>query len=100
MLSLTPRAPLATDEITPAHTAVKPAASFVSETRDLLSRLAAGRLRAALIVGEKASVRCVPLGDLILVVGLKKGTMYHEFDQQLEEALSGPCEKVEENGHG
>ncbi len=92
--------PLATDEITPAHAAVKPAASFVNESRDLLSRLAAGRLRAALIVGAKASVRCVPLGDLNLVVGLKKGMMYHEFDQQLEEVLSGPCEQVEENEHG
>ncbi len=78
----------------------QPIASFTRDVKDLLSRLGAGRLRAALLVGEKTSLRCVPLGDLLLVAGPKLGVKYYDFAQHMDEALADPGDPLEVNAHG
>jgi len=69
------------------------AAELVTAARDLMKRLAAGRLRAALVRGDGGSLRCVALGDLTLAATLKPGVPVGAAGEEMEEAvlsLSGP----------
>ncbi len=62
---------------------------LVREARDLTRRLAAGRLRGALICGEDGSVQCLPLGDLTLTATLNPETPAPAARAQIEEAVAG-----------
>ena len=64
----------------------EPAVKFLSDVRVLLFRLGAGRLRSALICGEQLNLRCLPLGDLTLVVQLGARSI-DASDDQLEHVL-------------
>jgi tetratricopeptide (TPR) repeat protein len=66
------------------------AVGFLEDARNLLSRLGAGRLRSALICGEELDLRCVPLGDLALVVRLCGESPIDAADEEIEEALLNP----------
>jgi len=72
----------------PAASAVA-AAELMSELRDLLVRIAAGRLRAAVLVGNKGSVHCVALGDLMLVAGSKTAAAIDSAPSEIAEAVRG-----------
>lgn len=61
---------------------------LVREARDLTRRLAAGRLRGALICGEDGSVQCLPLGDLTLTAALNPETSAPAARAQIEEAVA------------
>jgi predicted regulator of Ras-like GTPase activity (Roadblock/LC7/MglB family) len=65
------------------------AAELVVEARDLMRRLGAGRLRAALVCGEGGSLRCVALGDLTLAVTLEPGASGGAAELEIEEAVEG-----------
>jgi tetratricopeptide (TPR) repeat protein len=64
------------------------AATFLSDARVLLSRLGAGRLRSALICGHELNLRCLPLGDVALVVQLHTRSI-DTSDDEVEQVLLG-----------
>jgi predicted regulator of Ras-like GTPase activity (Roadblock/LC7/MglB family) len=64
------------------------AAELLAEARDLMRRLAGGRLRAALVGGERGSLRCVALGDLTLAATLKLGAQVGAAKAEIEEAIA------------
>ncbi len=64
------------------------AAEVVAEARDLMRRLAAGRLRAMLIAGDGGSLRCLVLGDLVLAATLKLGARVGAAKAEIEEAIA------------
>lgn len=84
--------PVATDTPLEEEAAIR----FLSDARVLLSRLGAGRLRSALICGPELKLRCLPLGDVALVVRLHtKGI--DVSDDEIEHVLlgEGRCESDE-----
>jgi predicted regulator of Ras-like GTPase activity (Roadblock/LC7/MglB family) len=64
------------------------AADLVAEVRDLVRRLAGGRLRAALVQGEGGSLYCLALGDLTLAATLKPGAQVGAARADLEGAIA------------
>jgi predicted regulator of Ras-like GTPase activity (Roadblock/LC7/MglB family) len=64
------------------------AAELLAEARDLMRRLAGGRLRAAFIGGEGGSLRCVALADLMLAATLKPGSQVGAAKAEIEEAIA------------
>lgn len=74
---------------------------LVGEARSLVSRLGAGRLRSVLISGGHNRALYVPLGDLVLVAGLRPGSSVDEAAQQVEAAINaGPGVSESEVTHG
>jgi predicted regulator of Ras-like GTPase activity (Roadblock/LC7/MglB family) len=65
------------------------AAELMAGARDLVKRLAAGRLRAAAVSGEGGSLRCVALGNLTLAATLKPGAPVGAAAEEMEEAVHG-----------
>jgi len=63
-------------------------ADLVAEARDLMRRLAGGRLRAALVQGEGGSLYCLALGDLTLAATLKPGAQVGAARAELEGAIA------------
>jgi predicted regulator of Ras-like GTPase activity (Roadblock/LC7/MglB family) len=64
------------------------AADLVAEARDLMRRLAGGRLRAALVQGEGGSLYCLALGDLTLAATLRPGAQVGTAKAELEGAIA------------
>lgn len=64
------------------------AADLVAEARDLMRRLAGGRLRAALVQGAGGSLYCLALGDLTLAATLKPGAQVGAARAELEGAIA------------
>ncbi len=72
------------------------AAALAGAARDLMRRLAAGRLLAALVRGDRGSLRCVRLGDLTLAATVKPEAPVGAAEEEMEEAvvsLSRPGEE-------
>lgn len=64
---------------------------FVNELRGLASRLAAGRLQSLALCGRQTLTLYLPLGDLLLVAGLRPGTDLEEEVSNLGDAVNaGP----------
>jgi len=64
---------------------------FVNELRGLASRLAAGRLQSLALCGSQTLTLYLPLGDLVLVAGLRPGADLDEEISDLGDAISaGP----------
>jgi tetratricopeptide (TPR) repeat protein len=64
---------------------------FVNDLRGLASRLAAGRLQSLALCGRQTLTLYLPLGDLVLVAGLRPGADLDEEVSDLGDAISaGP----------
>ena len=64
---------------------------FVNELRGLASRLAAGRLQSVALCGRQTLTLYLPLGDLVVVAGLRPGADLDEEVRDLGDAISaGP----------
>jgi predicted regulator of Ras-like GTPase activity (Roadblock/LC7/MglB family) len=64
---------------------------LIGEARSLASRLGAGRLRSVLTSGGHNRALYVPLGDLLLVAGLRPGTNVDDAARQVQAMVSaGP----------
>jgi Tfp pilus assembly protein PilF/predicted regulator of Ras-like GTPase activity (Roadblock/LC7/MglB family) len=61
---------------------------LVEEARSLLRRLAAGRLKAALMCGAGGGVRCLPLDDLTLVAGISAEAPPGAVQRAIEHVLA------------
>jgi tetratricopeptide (TPR) repeat protein len=62
--------------------------AFVHDMRTLASRLGAGRLRSAVVAGERSRTVYLPLGDLVMAAAVEAGADTDGAINQLEDAVS------------
>ena len=83
---------------TSTSSARKAAVQLVADARAMLFRLGAGRLRSIFVRTPTTAARCVPLGDLILLVAVINQSSAGETDRCIEQLLDR--EMAVETGDG
>jgi len=89
---------LANGSDTPTDEAEERAAAaveLVQQTRRMVARLGAGKLRAALLRGSAGSLRCVILGNLTLVAGVRPEVPPGSANAEIEEAITDLSQRGE-----
>ena len=74
----------------------KAAVQLVADTRSMLFRLGAGRLRSIFVRTPTIAARCIPLGDLILLVSVTNQSSIVETDRCIEQLVNR--QKIDRTG--
>jgi predicted regulator of Ras-like GTPase activity (Roadblock/LC7/MglB family) len=80
------------------HEVVASAMSLNTCARDILSRLGAGRMRGIMLRGSGGSLRCTPIGDMILVAALKAAAEPGEAAAAIDAAIAKQSQAMEAEG--
>ena len=74
------------------------AMSLTMCSRDILSRLGAGRMRGIMLRGSGGALRCTPIGDMTLVAALKPAAQPGEAAAAIDAAISKQSQTMDSEG--